>query len=176
MSGVEGAAWTKRANKAAMWSGISTCAVWECITSSNHRTFHVWQWHSYADQKAQMLSSCLCASTHIYTCMHTSMPTLKHIHACTYKHTHTCTLFSWNESQFKIWQFEISACLKSASSAHYFDTKIMFLLPQMWLWCVFEGCMCGRDHFEKIGFKIFTVYWVDFPLTLSNRRFKCTSL
>ena len=33
-----------------------------------------------------------------------------------------CDPFSRNESYLKIWQFEISACLKSASSARYFDT------------------------------------------------------
>ena len=32
-----------------------------------------------------------------------------------------CDPFSRNESLLKIWQLEISACLKSASSARYFD-------------------------------------------------------
>ena len=48
--------------------------------------------------------------------------------------------------------------------------------PIFWMWRVFEGCMCGRGHFEKISFKVFTVHWVVFPLILSNRTFKCTNL
>ena len=47
---------------------------------------------------------------------------------------------------------------------------------KMWMWCVSEGCMCGRGHFEKISLTVFTVKWVVFPLVLSNRRFKCTNL
>ena len=46
----------------------------------------------------------------------------------------------------------------------------------MWLWCVFEGCMCDGGHFKKISFKVFTVHCVVFPLIFSSRRFKWTNL
>ena len=46
----------------------------------------------------------------------------------------------------------------------------------MAMWRVFEGCMCGGGHFEKISFKVLTVHSVVFPLIHSNRRFECTNL
>ena len=54
--------------------------------------------------------------------------------------------------------------------------KSHFYSKTVWMWHVFEGCMCGGGHFEKIGFRVFTLQWVVFPLILSNRRFKCTNL
>ena len=54
--------------------------------------------------------------------------------------------------------------------------KSCFYSKEMWIWRVSEGCMCGRGHFEKISFKVFTVQWVVFLLILSNRRFKCINL
>ena len=54
--------------------------------------------------------------------------------------------------------------------------KSHFYSKTVWMWHVFEGCMCGGGHFEKIGFRVFTLQWVVFSLILSNRRFKCTNL
>ena len=53
--------------------------------------------------------------------------------------------------------------------------KSRFYFKKMWMWCVFEGCMCCRRHFEKISFKVLTVHWVVLSLILSNR-FKCTNI
>ena len=54
--------------------------------------------------------------------------------------------------------------------------KSHFYFKKMWMWCVFEGCMCGGGHFEKISFKVFHCALSSFSLILSNRRFKCTNL
>ena len=54
--------------------------------------------------------------------------------------------------------------------------KSRFCSKKLWTWRVFEDCLCGGAHFEKISFKILTLRWVVFPLILSNRRLKCTNL
>jgi len=87
---------------------------------------------------------------------------------------------SRNESQLEIWLFWDLCMSQICKFCWLFwclnHVSFSFL---KWMWRVFEGCMCGGDHFEKISFRIFTAPWAFLlffvvVLIVSNR-FKCTN-